>query len=99
MVSTELVGNVITGLRKSKGMSQEVLSGLAGLDRTHCSKIEVACAPQRLIPCSRLPMRWIFPLTRLWRPLNGLWPANWLWCEFRHTNRGPGISPDPDSHT
>ncbi len=40
MVSTELVGNVITGLRKSKGMSQEVLSGLAGLDRTHYSKIE-----------------------------------------------------------
>ncbi|WP_304433408.1 helix-turn-helix domain-containing protein [Acutalibacter muris] len=40
MVSAELVGNVITGLRKSKGMSQEVLSGLAGLDRTHYSKIE-----------------------------------------------------------
>ena len=40
MVSTELVGNVITGLRKAKGMSQEVLSGLAGLDRTHYSKIE-----------------------------------------------------------
>ena len=40
MVSAELVGNVITGMRKSKGMSQEVLSGLAGLDRTHYSKIE-----------------------------------------------------------
>ena len=40
MVSAELVGHVITGLRKSKGMSQEVLSGLAGLDRTHYSKIE-----------------------------------------------------------
>ncbi|WP_304433089.1 helix-turn-helix domain-containing protein [Acutalibacter muris] len=40
MVSAELVGSVITGLRKSKGMSQEVLSGLAGLDRTHYSKIE-----------------------------------------------------------
>lgn len=40
MVSAELVGNVITGLRKSKGLSQEVLSGLAGLDRTHYSKIE-----------------------------------------------------------
>ena len=40
MVRAELVGNVITGLRKSKGMSQEVLSGLAGLDRTHYSKIE-----------------------------------------------------------
>lgn len=40
MVSAELVGNVLTELRKSKGMSQEVLSGLAGLDRTHYSKIE-----------------------------------------------------------
>lgn len=27
-------------LRKSRGLSQEVLSGLAGLDRTHYSKIE-----------------------------------------------------------
>lgn len=40
MVSAELVDSVIAGLRKSKGMSQEVLSGLAGLDRTHYSKIE-----------------------------------------------------------
>lgn len=40
MVSAELVGKVIQSLRKSKGMSQEVLSGLAALDRTHYSKIE-----------------------------------------------------------
>lgn len=40
MVSAELVGNVLTELRKARGMSQEVLSGLAGLDRTHYSKIE-----------------------------------------------------------
>lgn len=40
MVSAELVGKVIQNLRKSKGMSQEVLSGLAALDRTHYSKIE-----------------------------------------------------------
>lgn len=40
MVSAELVGSVLTELRKSKGMTQEVLSGLAGLDRTHYSKIE-----------------------------------------------------------
>ena len=40
MVSTDLVGRVIRDFRKSKGMSQEVLSGLAGLDRTHYSKIE-----------------------------------------------------------
>ncbi|WP_458863493.1 helix-turn-helix domain-containing protein [Acidaminobacterium chupaoyuni] len=40
MVSAELVGGIIQKYRKSKGMSQEVLSGLAGLDRTHYSKIE-----------------------------------------------------------
>lgn len=40
MVNAELVGSVIAGQRKAKGLSQEVLSGLAGLDRTHYSKIE-----------------------------------------------------------
>lgn len=40
MVSAELIGSVIQKIRKSKGLSQEVLSGLAGLDRTHYSKIE-----------------------------------------------------------
>lgn len=40
MVSAEQIGAVITRLRREKGLSQEVLSGLAGLDRTHYSKIE-----------------------------------------------------------
>lgn len=40
MVDAELIGNVIRQLRKEKDLSQEVLSGLAGLDRTHYSKIE-----------------------------------------------------------
>lgn len=40
MVSAELVGIVIQKCRRDKGMSQEILSGLAGLDRTHYSKIE-----------------------------------------------------------
>lgn len=40
MVTGKLIGEVIQRLRKSNGMSQEVLSGLAGLDRTHYSKIE-----------------------------------------------------------
>lgn len=35
-----LIGNVIRRLREEKGKTQEVLSGLAGLDRTHYSKIE-----------------------------------------------------------
>lgn len=40
MVSAELVGKVIQNLRKAKGISQEILSGFAALDRTHYSKIE-----------------------------------------------------------
>ncbi len=40
MVDALLIGRVIQSLRISKGMTQEVLSGLAGLDRTHYSKIE-----------------------------------------------------------
>lgn len=40
MVDAVLVGNVIQKCRKAKGMTQEVLSGLADLDRTHYSKIE-----------------------------------------------------------
>ena len=40
MVDPKLVGLVIKKCRKRKGLTQEVLSGLAGLDRTHYSKIE-----------------------------------------------------------
>ena len=40
MVNAILIGNVIRKCREGKGMTQEVLSGLADLDRTHYSKIE-----------------------------------------------------------
>ena len=36
----QLVGEVIAALRKKKGVSQEVLSGLADIGRTHLSAIE-----------------------------------------------------------
>ena len=35
-----VVGNVIADFRKKKGVSQEVLSGLADIGRTHLSAIE-----------------------------------------------------------
>ena len=35
-----MVGKVFKAARIQAGMTQEVLSGLAGLDRTHYSKIE-----------------------------------------------------------
>ena len=40
MVHAEILGALLQEYRLSKGMSQELLSGLAGLDRTHYSKIE-----------------------------------------------------------
>ena len=40
MVDAVLIGQILQEYRVKKGMSQELLSGLAGLDRTHYSKIE-----------------------------------------------------------
>ena len=40
MLDTKAVGKTIQGLRRKKGLTQERLSGLAALDRTHYSKIE-----------------------------------------------------------
>lgn len=40
MVEAKLIGQVLQEYRTKKRMSQELLSGLAGLDRTHYSKIE-----------------------------------------------------------
>lgn len=40
MVTPEIVARVIREQREGKKLSQEVVSGLAGLDRTHYSKIE-----------------------------------------------------------
>jgi len=37
---SELVGQTIRELRTAKGLSQEVLSGLAGMARTHLTMIE-----------------------------------------------------------
>ena len=40
MVNSEIIGRVLTEYRERKGLTQDVLSGLAGLDRTHYSKLE-----------------------------------------------------------
>ena len=40
LLDSKTVGEVISEIRKSKGISQEVLSGLAGIGRTHLSAIE-----------------------------------------------------------
>ena len=40
MADTNKVGVVIQAVREEKGLSQEVVSGLAGIGRTHLSAIE-----------------------------------------------------------
>ena len=40
MLNAELVGRVIQRKREQKNLSQEVISGLAGIGRTHLSAIE-----------------------------------------------------------
>ena len=40
MPNAEIIGNILKELRENKGLTQEQLSGLAALDRTHYSKLE-----------------------------------------------------------
>ena len=40
MINATRIGNILRELREKKGLTQEQLSGLATLDRTHYSKIE-----------------------------------------------------------
>ena len=40
MVKPEITGRVLAEYRERKGFTQDVLSGLAGLDRTHFSQLE-----------------------------------------------------------
>ena len=40
LLDSVIVGEVLADLRREKGLSQEVLSGLAGIGRTHLSAIE-----------------------------------------------------------
>ena len=40
MLDSIVVGRVIQGVREQKGLSQEVVSGLADIGRTHLSAIE-----------------------------------------------------------
>lgn len=40
MLDSKTVGETISEIRRKKGISQDVLSGLAGIGRTHLSAIE-----------------------------------------------------------
>lgn len=39
-LDSKVVGEVLANLRKTKGLSQEIVSGLADIGRTHLSAIE-----------------------------------------------------------
>lgn len=40
MLDPVIVGRIIREFREARGMSQELVSGLAGIERTHLSAIE-----------------------------------------------------------
>ncbi|WP_077533467.1 helix-turn-helix domain-containing protein [Massiliimalia massiliensis] len=40
-MNPKVIGNVIKSFREERRLSQEVLSGLANIDRSHLSKIEL----------------------------------------------------------
>lgn len=40
VLNAEIIGCVLRELRENKGLTQDQLSGLAALDRTHYSKLE-----------------------------------------------------------
>ncbi|MCL2694150.1 MAG: helix-turn-helix domain-containing protein [Oscillospiraceae bacterium] len=40
-MNTRIAGNIIKRLREKKGLSQEVLSGLADINRSYLSRVEL----------------------------------------------------------
>lgn len=56
MLDAIVVGNVIQELREKKGLSQEVVSGLAGIGRTHLSAVERGERKPRWKPSSESAM-------------------------------------------
>ena len=60
-----LVGSVLAEYRKSKGISQEVLSGLADIGRTHLSAIERGERKPTLEPFYRICQAMDIPMSRV----------------------------------
>ena len=54
MLDAKIVGRVIQTCREDKGLSQEVVSGLADIGRTHLSAIERGVRKPTLETCFRL---------------------------------------------
>lgn len=61
------VGMVIRKLRKKRGLSQEVVSGLAGIARTHLTMIEKGSKQPNLETLWRISLALNMPLSELIR--------------------------------
>ena len=53
-MDTKVLGIIIKQYRKNKNLSQEVLSGLANVDRSHLSKIELGLRSPTVVVLNRL---------------------------------------------
>ena len=64
-LDAKLVGEVLAELRRKKGVSQEVLSGLAGIGRTHLSAIERGARKPTLETFYRICQAMDVPMSRV----------------------------------
>jgi transcriptional regulator with XRE-family HTH domain len=53
-LNKQMVGNIIQHHRNQKGLSQEVISGFAGIAMTHLTMIENGTLIEKVIPLSSL---------------------------------------------
>ena len=63
------MGKVIRELRKQRRKSQEVISGLAGIDRTHLAKIEMGQHSANVETLWKIAAAFDMPLSELFRLL------------------------------
>lgn len=60
-LDSRLVGRVLARLRAEKGITQEVLSGLSDIGRTHLSALERGERKRHWKLCIASAIRWICP--------------------------------------
>ena len=63
----KVLGKTLQQIRMEKGMSQDVLSGLADIDRSHLSKIELGLRAPTVIVLNRLTDALEIKMSKLFR--------------------------------
>jgi transcriptional regulator with XRE-family HTH domain len=53
-MNSKVLGTIIKQYRKNKNLSQEVLSGLANVDRSHLSKVELGLRSPTVVVLCRI---------------------------------------------